>query len=66
MGGGCLGNFIVLSWLDGVDQVRELDGILNEEDGNVVSNNIWKCLALLCITELLPSYKNSPKLPSSV
>lgn len=42
MSGGCLGNFIVLSWLDGVDQIRELDGVLDEEDRDVVSNNIWK------------------------
>lgn len=36
----CLGNFIVRLRLAGVDKVGELDGILNEEDRNVVANNV--------------------------
>jgi hypothetical protein len=36
-----LGNLAVWPGLDSMDQVRELDGILNKEDGDVVTNNIW-------------------------
>jgi hypothetical protein len=35
-----LGNLVVLPWLDRMDQIRELDRILNEEDRNVISNDI--------------------------
>jgi hypothetical protein len=35
-----LGNLAVWPGLDSMDQVRELDGILNEEDGDIVTNNI--------------------------
>lgn len=35
-----LGNLVVRAWLDGVDEVRELDGILNEEYWDVVPNNV--------------------------
>jgi hypothetical protein len=35
-----LGDLTVWPWLDGMDQVGELDGILNEEDGDVVTNNV--------------------------
>jgi hypothetical protein len=35
-----LGNLAVWPGLDSMDQVREFDGILNEEDGDVVTNNI--------------------------
>ncbi len=40
VGRGGLGNLIVRHWLNRVDKVREADGILDEEDGNVVSNDI--------------------------
>lgn len=40
MGGGGLGDFAVGLGLDGVDEVREVDGILDEEDGNVVADDI--------------------------
>lgn len=40
MGSGRLGNLIVRARLDRVDEVGELDGILDEEDRDVVSNNI--------------------------
>jgi hypothetical protein len=35
-----LRHLAVRAWLDCVDEVRELDGILNEKDRNVVSNNV--------------------------
>jgi hypothetical protein len=35
-----LGNLAVWPGLDSMDQIWELDGILNEEDGDVVTNNI--------------------------
>lgn len=38
--GGSLGDFIVAAGLDGVDEVGEKDGVLDEEDGDVVSNDI--------------------------
>ena len=37
---GGLGNLIVRARLDRVDEIGELDGILDEEDGHVVSNDI--------------------------
>lgn len=40
MGGGSLGNLIIRRRFDRVNQVRELDSILYEEDRNVVSNNV--------------------------
>jgi hypothetical protein len=36
----CLGNLAVLLWLDRMDEIRELDSILDKEDGNVVADNI--------------------------
>lgn len=38
---GRLRNFIVWTGLNGVDQVGELNCVLNEENGNVVSNNVY-------------------------
>lgn len=35
-----LGDLIVAPGLDGMDQIGEEDGILDEEDGNVVAHNI--------------------------
>ncbi len=43
MGGRCLRDLVVRARLDGVDQVGEPDGVLDEEDGNVVSDNVWFC-----------------------
>lgn len=40
VGGGSLGNLVVGARLDGVDKVGEADGILDEEDGDVVANDI--------------------------
>ena len=40
MGGGGLGNLVVGARLDGVDKVGEADGILDEEDGDVVTDDI--------------------------
>jgi hypothetical protein len=36
----CLRDFVIAPRLHRVDQIREFDGILNEEYGNVVANNI--------------------------
>lgn len=41
VGGGGLGDFVVTAGLDGVDQVGEEDGVLDEEDGDVVSNQVY-------------------------
>lgn len=41
MRGSSLRDLTVATRLNGVDQIRELDGILDEENGNVVSNNIY-------------------------
>lgn len=41
MGSGGLGDFIITAGLDGVDQVGEEDGVLDEEDGDVVSNQVY-------------------------
>jgi hypothetical protein len=39
--GGLAGwDFVVWLRLDGMDHVREFYGVLNEEDGNVVSDNV--------------------------
>jgi len=40
MGRRGLGNFIVWFWLDGVDYVRELDPVLDKEDGDVVGHQV--------------------------
>ena len=40
MGAGSLGDLVVRAWLDRVNQVGELDGILDEKDGNIVSHDI--------------------------
>lgn len=40
MGCGGLRDFTIALGLDGVDQVGELDGILDEKDGNVVTDDI--------------------------
>ena len=41
VGSSSLRDLIVRARLDRVDQVREPDGILDEEDGDVVSDNVW-------------------------
>jgi hypothetical protein len=63
MSSGGLGNSGLLIGLDGVDEVGELDGILNEENRNVISDNV-------CWVRT-KAYKSSPrsglpKFPSSV
>lgn len=50
VGGGGLGNLVVGARLDGVDKVGEADGILDEEDGDVVTDDIE--VALIGIAEL--------------
>jgi hypothetical protein len=40
MCGGGLRYFSVWLWLHSVDQIRELDRILDEENGDIVSNNV--------------------------
>lgn len=40
MSRGSLGDLIIRAWLHGVDEIRELDGVLDEEDWDVVANNI--------------------------
>jgi hypothetical protein len=37
---GSLRDFIVGAWLDGVDEICKADGILDEEDRNVVADNV--------------------------
>ena len=39
--GSSLGDFIVPAGLDGVDQIGEEDSVLDEEDGDVVSNKVY-------------------------
>lgn len=40
MGGSSLRDLIVTTRLDSVDEIREKNSVLDEEDGNVVANNI--------------------------
>lgn len=42
VGSGCLWDLVVTPRLDCVDQIGELDGILDEKDGNVVANDVCK------------------------
>lgn len=35
-----LGNLIIGTWLNGMDEIGEENSILNEKDGDVVANNI--------------------------
>ena len=39
--GSSLGDFIVPAGLDGVDQIGEENSVLDEEDGDVVSNEVY-------------------------
>jgi hypothetical protein len=41
MRSGSLRDLIVAARLDSVDQIREKDGILDEENGDVVTDNIY-------------------------
>jgi hypothetical protein len=45
---GRLGNFSVWHRLDGMNEIREQDGVLDEEDRNVVPNNIYLFSAIIC------------------
>jgi hypothetical protein len=38
--GGGLGDFVGGGGFDGVDEVREEDGVLDEEDGDVVADDV--------------------------
>jgi hypothetical protein len=58
-----LGDFIVRPRLDGVNEIREVDGILDEENGNVVANDI--CMGQQ-VRVLWARIAYIPKLPSSV
>lgn len=40
MCGGRLWNFVVGGRLDGMDQIGELSGVVDEEDGNIVANHV--------------------------
>lgn len=44
-----LRNFTVLLGLDSVNQIGKLDGILDEEDGNVVSNDIYGNTSVIAV-----------------
>lgn len=43
MSSSSLRDLVVGTWLDRVDQVGELDSILDEEDGDVVTDDICSC-----------------------
>lgn len=59
MGGGSLGNLIIRRRFDGVNQVRELDSILDEEDRNVVSNNVK--VALISVATMVSTVFAVPR-----
>ncbi len=40
MSSGCLGNFTIRTRLNRVDEIRESDGILDEEHWNIVAHNV--------------------------
>jgi len=64
---GSLRNFIVRTWLDGMDEVWKLDSILNEEDRNVVAHDIYdQRLVKASITSARILDNILPKFPSSV
>jgi hypothetical protein len=46
--GSRLRNLTVRAWLHGVDKVGELNGVLDEEDGNIISNNICRSRLAHC------------------
>jgi hypothetical protein len=57
--GSSLGDLVVATGLDGVNEIREQDGILDEENGNVVSNNIYLQIScVLCFSEGSPPYQS--------
>lgn len=68
MGGGGLGDFVVAAGLDGVDEVGEEDGVLDEEDGDVVSDQVYtfRMLVFAWLGCRRGVDGDAPKLPSSV
>jgi hypothetical protein len=40
MGCCCLWNLILWFWLDGMDEIRKLNGILDEKDRDIVTDNV--------------------------
>ena len=41
MGSSSLRDLFVWTWLDSMDKIWEQDGVLDEENWNVISNDIW-------------------------
>jgi hypothetical protein len=41
MSGGSLRDFTIGLRLDGMDKIREFNSILDEENRNVITNNVW-------------------------
>jgi hypothetical protein len=39
--GGSLRDFTIGLRLDGMDKIREFNSILDEENRNVITNNVW-------------------------
>jgi hypothetical protein len=57
---GSLGYLIVWHGLYRVDQIRKEDGVLDEENGDVVANDIWEVLAMNADGRRGIIYRNSP------
>lgn len=57
MSGRGLWNLAVGTGLDGVDEIRELYGVLNEEDGNIVSHNVKVALIRVADSLAAPSHE---------
>lgn len=68
MSGGSLWNFAVLLWLDSMNKIRKLYGILDEEDWDVVTNNVEvslvgiesgsKSVDITSCTKIISDYSN--------
>lgn len=65
MSSGCLGDLIVWTGFHGVNEIRELYGVLDEKHWNIVPNNIWEVVSGK-LREPFVVVLLIPKLPSSV
>lgn len=66
MGSGGLRNLPVRHRLDGVNEIREENGILDEENRDVVANDVLDSIRTTAKYNFLGAMLDLPKLPSSV
>jgi hypothetical protein len=43
MGSSSLRDFVIWTGFDGMDEIRKLNGILDEENWDIIADDIWRC-----------------------